>query len=71
MFPTLQAKLVRYEEIERLLQDPDVLAQTSQMLEPSSKRQRKPPPAPRNACVSSPVAPDHSAPWKKRMCSSS
>ncbi len=33
MFPTLQAKLTRYEEIERLLQDPDVLANTSQMLE--------------------------------------
>ncbi len=33
MFPTLQAKLARYEEIERLLQDPDVLANTSQMLE--------------------------------------
>lgn len=33
MFPTLQAKLARYEEIERLLQDPNVLANTSQMLE--------------------------------------
>jgi peptide chain release factor 1 len=33
MFPTLQAKLARYEEIERLLQDPDVLANTAQMLE--------------------------------------
>lgn len=33
MFPTLQAKLARFEEIERLLQDPDVLANTSQMLE--------------------------------------
>lgn len=33
MFPTLQAKLSRYEEIERLLQDPDVLTNTSQMLE--------------------------------------
>ena len=33
MFPTLQAKLARYEDIERLLQDPDVLANTSQMLE--------------------------------------
>lgn len=33
MFPTLQAKLARYEEIERLLQDPDVLANTGQMLE--------------------------------------
>jgi len=33
MFPTLQAKLVRFEEVERLLQDADILANTSQMLE--------------------------------------
>lgn len=33
LFPTLQAKLTRYEEIERLLQDPDVLADTSKMVE--------------------------------------
>lgn len=33
MFPTLQAKLTRYEEIERLLQDQAVLNNTSQMLE--------------------------------------
>lgn len=33
MFPTLQAKLVRYEELERLLQDPDVLADTAKMIE--------------------------------------
>ena len=32
MFPTLQAKLIRYEELERLLQDPDVLADTAKML---------------------------------------
>ncbi len=33
MFPTLQAKLARYEEVERLLQDPDVLADTGRMVE--------------------------------------
>ena len=33
MFPVLQAKLERFEELERLLQDPEVLANTSQMLE--------------------------------------
>jgi len=33
MFPTLQAKLARYEELERLLQDPDVLADTARMVE--------------------------------------
>uniref|UniRef100_A0A7C2P1N1 Peptide chain release factor 1 n=1 Tax=Schlesneria paludicola TaxID=360056 RepID=A0A7C2P1N1_9PLAN len=33
MFPTLQAKLARYEEIERLLQDPTVLADTARMVE--------------------------------------
>ena len=33
MFPVLQAKLERFEELERLLQDPEVLAKTSQMLE--------------------------------------
>ncbi|OYW11469.1 MAG: peptide chain release factor 1, partial [Planctomycetales bacterium 12-60-4] len=33
LFPTLQAKLSRYEEVERLLQDPDVLADTSKMVE--------------------------------------
>lgn len=33
LFPTLQAKLVRYEEVERLLQDPDVLADTAKMVE--------------------------------------
>lgn len=33
MFPTLQAKLARYEEVERLLQDPEVLADTSRMVE--------------------------------------
>lgn len=33
MFPVLQAKLARYEELERLLQDPEVLADTSRMLE--------------------------------------
>jgi peptide chain release factor 1 len=33
MFPTLQAKLTRYEELERMLQDPDVLADTQRMLE--------------------------------------
>ena len=32
MFPTLQAKLIRYEELERLLQDPDVLSDTAKML---------------------------------------
>ncbi len=32
-FPTLQAKLTRYEEIERLLQDADVLADTARMVE--------------------------------------
>ncbi len=32
MFPTLQAKLVRYEELERLLQDPNVLSDTAKML---------------------------------------
>jgi peptide chain release factor 1 len=33
MFPALQAKLTRYEELERLLQDPEVLADTTRMLE--------------------------------------
>lgn len=33
MFPTLQVKLTRYEELERLLQDPDVLSDTSKMIE--------------------------------------
>ena len=33
MFPVLQARLTRYEELERLLQDPDVLADTTRMLE--------------------------------------
>ena len=33
LFPTLQAKLTRYEEVERLLQDPVVLAETSKMVE--------------------------------------
>lgn len=33
MFPTLQVKLVRYQEIEQLLQDPAVLADTSKMVE--------------------------------------
>ena len=33
MFPVLQAKLQRFKELERLLQDPEVLAKTSQMLE--------------------------------------
>lgn len=33
MFPTLQAKLARYQEVERLLQDPEVLADTSRMVE--------------------------------------
>lgn len=33
MFPTLQAKLKRFQEIEKLLADPDVLADTSRMLE--------------------------------------
>ena len=33
MFPALQAKLTRYEELERLLQDPGVLADTLRMLE--------------------------------------
>jgi peptide chain release factor 1 len=33
MFPVLQAKLTRYQELERLLQDPEVLADTSRMLE--------------------------------------
>ncbi|MCX7394458.1 MAG: peptide chain release factor 1 [Planctomycetales bacterium] len=33
MFPVLQAKLERYEELERLLQDPEVLSQTSRMIE--------------------------------------
>uniref|UniRef100_A0A7C4LMK9 Peptide chain release factor 1 n=1 Tax=Schlesneria paludicola TaxID=360056 RepID=A0A7C4LMK9_9PLAN len=33
MFPTLQAKLARYEELERLLQDPQVLADTAKMVE--------------------------------------
>lgn len=33
MFPTLQVKLQRYEELERLLQDPEVLADTSKMLD--------------------------------------
>lgn len=33
MFPTLQAKLKRFQEVEQLLADPDVLADTSRMLE--------------------------------------
>jgi len=33
MFPVLQARLKRYEELERLLQDPEVLADTAKMLE--------------------------------------
>jgi peptide chain release factor 1 len=33
MFPTLQPKLARYEEVERLLQDPLVLADTARMVE--------------------------------------
>jgi peptide chain release factor 1 len=33
MFPVLQAKLARYEELERLLQDQEVLSDTSRMLE--------------------------------------
>ncbi len=33
MFPTLQTQLVRYEELERMLQDPDVLADTAKMLD--------------------------------------
>ena len=33
MFPTLQVKLQRYEELERMLQDPIVLADTAKMLE--------------------------------------
>lgn len=33
MFPTLQVKLTRYEELERMLQDPEVLADTSRMLD--------------------------------------
>lgn len=33
LFPTLQAKLSRFEEIERLLQDQDVLADTGKMVE--------------------------------------
>lgn len=32
MFPTLQAKLQRYDELEKQLQDPDVLADTNRML---------------------------------------
>ena len=33
MFPTLQTKLSRYEQLERLLQDPEFLADTTKMLE--------------------------------------
>ena len=33
MFPVLQARLTRHEELERQLQDPDVLADTTRMLE--------------------------------------
>ena len=33
MFPVLQARLTRYLELESLLQDPDVLADTTRMLE--------------------------------------
>lgn len=33
MFPTLQAKLARFEELEAQLQDPEVLADVSKMLE--------------------------------------
>ena len=32
LFPTLQAKLARYEELELLLSDPEVLADTSRMV---------------------------------------
>ena len=32
MFPTLQTKLIRYEELEQQLQDPDILADTTKML---------------------------------------
>ena len=33
MFPSLQAKLKRYEELERMLQDPAVLSDTAQLVE--------------------------------------
>lgn len=33
MFPTLQAKLTRYEEVEKMLQDPEILADTQKMVE--------------------------------------
>ena len=33
MFPTLQTKLARFEELERMLQDPVVLADTNKMLD--------------------------------------
>lgn len=33
MFPTLQVKLTRYEELEQMLQDPAVLSDTSKMLD--------------------------------------
>ncbi|WP_010582559.1 peptide chain release factor 1 [Schlesneria paludicola] len=33
MFPTLQVKLARYEELERMLQDPVILADTAKMLD--------------------------------------
>jgi peptide chain release factor 1 len=33
MFPTLQVRLTRYDEIERLLQDPTILADTARMVE--------------------------------------
>ena len=32
MFPTLQTKLVRFDELERQLQDPEILADTAKML---------------------------------------
>ena len=32
MFPSLETKLERYEELEALLQDPEVLADTQKML---------------------------------------
>ena len=33
MFPSLEAKLERYEEIEQLLQDPEVLQDVNRMVE--------------------------------------
>ena len=32
MFPTLQTKLVRFDELERQLQNPEILADTAKML---------------------------------------